>query len=116
MKVNALDADQQIAGQVQDLAARMAEIERDLSQCLDELRRRGLSPVAALAFPYGADPRGWRRRRAAQAVLARAGIACAFRVGNRINHLPSADRYALRRLDVRSGTSLDDFRRMLGQS
>ncbi len=90
------------------------EIEADLRQGLDALRRQELPLVAALAYPYGRDPgRRLLGRGRVRAMLSGLGIQCGLRIGNRINHLPIRDRFALTRIDIRREDTIETFRRKL---
>jgi peptidoglycan/xylan/chitin deacetylase (PgdA/CDA1 family) len=92
----------------------LREIETDLRQCIGELETSGIPFIRALAYPYGRDParRLWRRR-SAHALLESLGIECGLRIGNRVNRLPIADRFALQRIDIRSADTLEMFCRKL---
>jgi peptidoglycan/xylan/chitin deacetylase (PgdA/CDA1 family) len=84
------------------------EIEDDLQRNLAFFREHDLSMTPVLAYPYGSRPRP-----ALESLMARLGIPLAFRLGNRLNRLPLANRYEIQRIDVRGDTSNVTFRRKL---
>jgi peptidoglycan/xylan/chitin deacetylase (PgdA/CDA1 family) len=87
-----------------------AEIGSDARQCLAELSAKDLNCAPALAYPYGKYPRERKAKAAMQAELAAAGVACAMRIGNRVNRLPLRNRYELRRINVKGTDSRWEFR------
>jgi peptidoglycan/xylan/chitin deacetylase (PgdA/CDA1 family) len=92
-------------------ALTMAEIERDLRDNLAFFRQHGLPVTPALAYPYGARPKGSMQALAQR--LTALGIPLAFRVGNRVNRLPIGNAYEIQRIDVRGDASDAVFRRKL---
>jgi peptidoglycan/xylan/chitin deacetylase (PgdA/CDA1 family) len=91
----------------------LAAIEADLRRGMAELRERRVPFTPVLAYPYGAYPRFGLRARAFRRLVKRLGVECGLRVGNRVNFLSAANRYALCRLDIRSTDTLETFRRKL---
>ncbi len=87
-----------------------AEIGSDARRCLAELSAENLLCTPALAYPYGKYPREPKAKAAMQAELAAAGVACAMRIGNRVNRLPLRSRYELRRINVKGTDSPWEFR------
>jgi peptidoglycan/xylan/chitin deacetylase (PgdA/CDA1 family) len=86
-----------------DLSARSPEeVAGDVARCARWLEAEGVPYEPALAFPFGAYPRKDPARRADfLAALRRAGIAVAFRIGNRVNALPLAAPLEVQRTEIR---------------
>lgn len=89
----------------------LAEIERDLKANLEFFRLHNIPVTPALAYPYGARPKGCKAQ--LPRLLGSLGIALAFRLGNRINRLPLAAPYEIQRIDVRGDAGGAAFRRKL---
>jgi len=87
-----------------------AEIGGDARRCLDGMSAQHLPCAPALAYPYGKYPREPKAKAAMQAELAAAGVACAMRIGNRVNRLPLRNRYELRRINVKGTDTAWEFR------
>lgn len=87
-------------------AARYGEV---LRQSAEAFERSGLPYYKVLAYPYGARPREKTALRTLKTELQAAGIDAAFRIGNRPERIPSADRYEIRRIDIRGE---DDLHRL----
>lgn len=65
------------------------EVEADLRRAREWFEREGIRCLPALAYPFGAYPKkDPGHREAFLAALRRAGVAVAFRIGNRVNPLP----------------------------
>lgn len=77
------------------------EVERDVARCRRWLEAEGVPYAPALAFPYGAFPRAQLARGAFAEALRRAGIAAAFRIGNRVNALPLERPLEVQRTEIR---------------
>lgn len=88
-------------------------IERDARQNFAALGELGLTPVPALAYPYGHRPGRGTARAAMKTALQAAGVRIAFRIGNRINALPIREAFEINRLDVRGDRSFAVFRRKM---
>jgi peptidoglycan/xylan/chitin deacetylase (PgdA/CDA1 family) len=79
-----------------------AEAAEDAERCARWLEREGVPFQPALAFPFGAYPRKDPARRAAfLAALEGAGVAVAFRIGNRVNPLPLPAPLEIQRTEIR---------------
>lgn len=87
------------------------EIAADVRANFAAFASLGLDPVPALAFPYGRRPRDYAGRATMRATLEAAGVRLAFRIGNRLNRLPLADRFEIQRLGVRGDESFGAFQR-----
>jgi peptidoglycan/xylan/chitin deacetylase (PgdA/CDA1 family)/uncharacterized membrane protein len=86
-----------------DLSARApGEVGEDVARCARWLAEQGVPFQPALAFPFGAYPRKDPARRAAfLSALRAAGVAVAFRIGNRVNALPLRSPLEVQRTEVR---------------
>jgi peptidoglycan/xylan/chitin deacetylase (PgdA/CDA1 family) len=86
-----------------DLARRTPEeAAADATRCSGWLAEAGVPFQPALAYPFGSYPRKDPARRAAfLAALRGAGVAIAFRIGNRVNPLPLRDPLEIQRTEVR---------------
>lgn len=83
-------------------ACRPEDVAADVARCTRWLEDAGVPFQPALAFPFGAYPRKDPARLAAfLAALRGAGIAVAFRIGNRVNALPVRSPLELQRTEVR---------------
>ena len=89
----------------------LGEIEDDLRKNLEFFDSHRIPFTPALAYPYGSRPKGTMRELARR--LDVLGIPLAFRVGNRINRLPLANRHEIQRIDVNGEASDTTFRRKL---
>ncbi|HET9551482.1 MAG TPA: polysaccharide deacetylase family protein [Anaeromyxobacteraceae bacterium] len=82
----------------------------DVARCARWLDEAGVPWEPALAYPYGAYPRkDAAARRALLEALRGAGVAVAFRIGNRVNALPLARRLEVQRTEVRGDEGLVAF-------
>ncbi len=63
-----------------------------------------------LAYPYGARPKDSTVSAAMKRAFKEAGLAAAFRIGNKPERMPAADIYELKRIDIRGEDNLDDFK------
>ena len=89
-----------------------AQIADDVEKCFAVFRALALTPVPALAYPYGKRPA--RAARAAMAAALRErGVQAAFRIGNRINRLPVSEAFEINRLGMRGDESLEAFQRKI---
>jgi peptidoglycan/xylan/chitin deacetylase (PgdA/CDA1 family) len=71
--------------------------------------------LPAWAYTYGAFPkRNKTEFDALKLAFRKAGISCAFRIGNRINKLPIKDPYKIERIDIRGDESFFRFRLKVG--
>jgi len=89
------------------------QISADVRASFSALREIGLTPVPALAYPYGGRPRDTAALAAMKRVLSKGGVQLAFRVGNRVNRLPLAEPLEIQRLSVRGDESFGAFQRRM---
>jgi len=86
------------------------DIETDIHSCMSALEEMGIPYQPCLAYPYGAYPRKVLQQSRFFEILEEQGIRLAFRIGNRLNRLPFANRFVIQRLDVRGDESFHTFR------
>jgi peptidoglycan/xylan/chitin deacetylase (PgdA/CDA1 family) len=83
-----------------------ALVEADLRRCTAWLERERVRFAPALAYPLGAYPRQDPERRAAFLwAVGRAGVAVAFRIGNRVNRLPLQAPLEVQRTEIKGDDS-----------
>lgn len=80
----------------------LPEVEEELARSFAFFAAHGLPAQPVLAYPFGAYPRrDPAAREAFFAALRRAGVAQAYRIGNRLNRLPLGGDYEIQRIGVR---------------
>ena len=83
----------------------------EITQSVEEMQTYKHKTLNAWAYTYGAYPK--RNKMEFQALknqFIASGIACAFRIGNRINKIPIKDPYKIERMDIRGNDSFLKFR------
>lgn len=90
-----------------------AQVANDVRASFTVLHEAGLTPVPALAYPYGGRPRDRSTLCAMKKQLWQSGVHLAFRVGNRINEVPLIDPFEVQRLSVRGDESFSSFQRKI---
>ena len=80
-----------------------------LQQSCMAFDQAGISYRKVLAYPYGARPKNKGQFAQLKKWMADKGIEAAFRIGNKPQPTPAADRYELKRIDIRGGDSPEDF-------
>lgn len=90
----------------------LTEIEKDLQQCQEVIKREGLNIFPALAYTYG----GYYRKKGIKqdqffALLEKYGIKYGLRIGNRINIFPYNNKYLIQRIDIRGRDTMEDFKK-----
>ncbi len=88
----------------------ITQIADDVRENFAAFRTLELTPIPALAYPFGRRPQGVEREAMATA-LRESGVRLAFRIGNRINSLPLPDLLEINRLSVRGDESFPAFQR-----
>ena len=83
----------------------------DIDKCFETLQSMKIQVQPCLAYPFGAFPRrkGYDQDRLFE-TLEEKGIRLAFRIGNRVNHLPLSNPFLIQRIDIRGGDSFSLFR------
>jgi peptidoglycan/xylan/chitin deacetylase (PgdA/CDA1 family) len=77
-----------------------AQMETDVSECVKTLQKNGCAFAPVFAYPYGRMPEDVSARKALYDIFRRHGIEFAVRIGSRINPLPPADPYELKRTGI----------------
>jgi peptidoglycan/xylan/chitin deacetylase (PgdA/CDA1 family) len=90
-----------------------AQIESDLSQCVHALEASSCAFSRVFAYPYGRMPRDPSAERAMREFFRHNKIDFAARIGSRINAIPPADVYELKRTAVRGTDSFWEFKTKL---
>jgi peptidoglycan/xylan/chitin deacetylase (PgdA/CDA1 family) len=88
----------------------LAAIDQDIATCLATLAHHQLPYVPVLSYPFGGMPKGRAAGQQFRQVLAKHGLQLGLRIGNRVNALPLADPYAVRRIDIRGDEPFWVFR------
>jgi peptidoglycan/xylan/chitin deacetylase (PgdA/CDA1 family) len=87
------------------------QIRADLESCFNALGANQLPYVKVLAYPFGSYPKkDLEAKEAMKQIFRDLGIEYACRIGNRINRIPFADPYELKRIDIRGKESFLTFR------
>lgn len=90
-----------------------AEITDDFNNCTKYILENELPVYPALAYPYGNYPKQEPAKKHFKQLLEKNGIKMAFRIGNRVNKFPLADKYEIQRIDLKGEFSMLKFRLML---
>jgi peptidoglycan/xylan/chitin deacetylase (PgdA/CDA1 family) len=87
-----------------------AQMESDVSQCIKTLQENNCAFAPVFAYPYGRMPKDAAARKALYDTFRRNKIEFAVRIGSRINSLPPADPYELKRTVIDGTDSFRVFR------
>ncbi|MFD1142008.1 polysaccharide deacetylase family protein [Larkinella insperata] len=88
-----------------------AVIQADLTENIAAFDALHLPYTRAFAYPYGGRPKDAATKQAMQQAMEQLRIEMAFRIGNRLNRLPTSNRFELQRLDIRGTDSMAQFAR-----
>ena len=66
-----------------------------------------LTYYKVLAYPYGARPASGSDK--LKKAMADIGISAAFRIGNKVNPVPAADIFEIKRIDIKGTDTLAEF-------
>lgn len=86
------------------------EIKQILQQSVQAFQRADLPFYKVLAYPYGARPKDSATFTGLKKWMAVNGFEAAFRIGGRVEKIPSTDLYEIRRIDIRGTDRMDDFK------
>ena len=87
------------------------QIDLDIKACEEKLNSYSIPFQPCLAYTYGAYPKkDSEKRNALFDTLKKNNIQLAFRIGNRINHLPIKNNFLINRIDVRGNESFLKFK------
>lgn len=90
-----------------------AEIQSDFDKSFEFIAENKIDVYPALAYPYGNYPKKGEQKEAFFNLLKKNNIKFAFRIGNRINRFPFANKYEIQRIDVKGHDSLFRFKKKL---
>ena len=86
------------------------EVEQIVQQSASALQHAGIPMQPVLAYPYGARPKDPETLRRLKQMLQHNGLQAAFRIGNKVSTFPVTDRYEIKRIDIRGGDTLKNFK------
>lgn len=86
------------------------EVAHAIQKSITAFEKAKLPYHPALAYPYGARPKSEIRLRQMKDVLKQTGIRAAFRIGNKLQQLPSRDIFEILRIDIRGEDTLENFK------
>ncbi len=89
------------------------EVVQDITACFLNLNKNNIPFVPVLSYPFGKYPRRHLQKELFFDTLKSNGIELALRIGNRINILPIANRYEIKRIDIRGTDSFWRFKTKL---
>lgn len=87
-----------------------AEITEDFDKCKAFCKENKLEVSPVLAYPYGSFPKKEPLKTPFFQQMKEEGILFALRIGNKINTIPTLNRYELNRIDVKGEESLFLFK------
>lgn len=90
-----------------------AQIAADIDRCREMLQKMQVPVAPVLAYTYGAYHKKGAPWKAMVQVFREKDIRLAFRIGNRINHLPVKEPFVVQRVDIRGNETLPQFQRKL---
>lgn len=88
----------------------LQEAEHDLQENIRILEEKQITFSRVLAYPYGKFPKKGEKKREFFAMLKKAGITSAVRIGNNIAYYPWQNNFEVKRIDIRGGDSFDVFK------
>lgn len=89
------------------------EVLSDLKTNMQKLDNQKIKCSKVLAYPYGKYPKDSKAKAELFNVLEKLQIEFAVRIGNKVNYFPTAKRYELCRIDIRSDDDLERFKKKL---
>lgn len=87
----------------------LEDAEKDLLTNIEVLQRHHINFTKALAYPYGKFPEGEKKKHFF-AILEKAGIMAALRIGNNIDSYPWKKKFEIRRIDIKGSDSFTIFK------
>lgn len=89
----------------------LTEIDSDIKNCKEKLNLLSIPFQPCFAYTFGAYPKKDQQKREAMFnILDNNKIDLAFRIGNRINHLPLKNKHLIQRIDIRGDESFLKFK------
>lgn len=96
------------------MAVQETEWEQEIRSCVERFTSLGIPVRGAWAYTYGSFPkRDNSKLKEFARLCGQFGISCAFRIGNRVNHIPLKQSFAIERIDIRGGMTFAGFKRRL---
>jgi len=86
------------------------EIRQIMEHSYQAFKDQGIIFEPVLAYPYGARPKDNHVLQQMKQQLQASGLQAAFRIGNKPERIPSADRLVIKRIDIRGEDTLADFK------
>lgn len=84
------------------------EIGQVMQRSIEAFDKSGLAYEKVLAYPYGSRPRDGNASSDMKKWFGENGIKAAFRIGNQVCKIPTADRYELKRIDIKGTDSNEE--------
>jgi peptidoglycan/xylan/chitin deacetylase (PgdA/CDA1 family) len=88
----------------------LQEAENDLQENIRTLEEKQITFTKVLAYPYGKFPKKGEPKKEFFAMLKKAGITSAVRIGNNIAYYPWQNNFEIKRIDIKGGDSFDVFK------
>jgi len=88
----------------------LQEAENDLQENIRTLEEKQITFTKVLAYPYGKFPKKGEQKKEFFAMLKKAGITSAVRIGNNIAYYPWQNNFEIKRIDIKGGDSFDVFK------
>jgi len=86
------------------------QIEADMRESIDTLRKLSVGFAPAFSYPYGGRPKDKATYASMLETFASIGIKIAFRLGNRVNKLPLRNCFEVKRISIRGTDSMWTFK------
>ncbi|PQA92481.1 hypothetical protein B0A69_14760 [Chryseobacterium shigense] len=88
----------------------LQEAADDLHENIRNLEEKQIPFTKVLAYPYGKFPKKGEQKKAFFAMLEKAGITSAVRIGNNIDSYPWKNKFEIKRIDIKGGDSFNIFK------
>jgi len=86
-----------------------AEAHHVTRQMIEAFDESGLQYHKVLAYPFGARPKNSEKFKQLRSIFQKAGIAAAFRVGNKPQVTSDVNHYQMKRIDICGDDTIQDF-------
>lgn len=88
----------------------LQEAADDLRENIRNLEEKEIPFTKVLAYPYGKFPKKGEQKKEFFAMLEKAGITSAVRIGNNIASYPWKNKFEIKRIDIKGGDSFSVFK------
>lgn len=88
----------------------LQEAADDLHENIRNLEEKKIPFTKVLAYPYGKFPKKGEQKKNFFAMLEKAGITSAVRIGNNIAYYPWKNKFEIKRIDIKGGDSFNVFK------